>query len=216
MSRRLSPAKERILFLIKLRGPLTTDQLAEATGVTPAGVRRHLADLEHQKLVTFVEQRGQVGRPARKWQLVDNDVVNAWFPDGHAALTVSLLTSAEETLGEAAVESMLAKRASSQLAAYGDRLDGDSELGDRVATLAELRTGEGYMAEWSEEGDGAYRLVENHCPVCAAATICPGLCRSELELFRRFFGPDVTVERDEYLLDGDRRCGYAIRPVARS
>ena len=216
MSRRLTPAKERLLFLLKLRGPLTTEQLAEATEVTPAGVRQHLADLEGQELVTFVEQRGQVGRPARKWQLVDNAVVNAWFPDGHADLAVSLLRSTEETLGEDAVESMLAQRASRQLAAYGDRIDGDAELGEQVATLAELRTREGYMAEWSEDGEGAYRLVENHCPVCAAATICPGLCRSELDLFRQFFGPEVTVERDEYLLDGDRRCGYAIRPGVRS
>jgi predicted ArsR family transcriptional regulator len=216
MSRRVTPAKERLLFLLKLRGPLTTEQLAEATEVTPAGVRQHLADLERQKLVSFVEQRGQVGRPARKWQLVDNDIVNAWFPDRHADLSVSLLRSAEELLGEDAVGSMLAQRTSRQLAAYGDRAGDTAELGEKVATLAELRTGEGYMAEWSEEDEGAYRLVENHCPVCAAATVCPGLCRSELDLFRRFFGPDVTVERDEYLLDGDRRCGYAIRPSLRS
>ena len=56
-------------------------------------------------------------------------------------------------------------------------------------------------------------LVEHHCPICTAATACPGFCRSELELFRDTLGPDVTVERTAHILAGDVRCAYLIRPV---
>jgi predicted ArsR family transcriptional regulator len=67
------------------------------------------------------------------------------------------------------------------------------------------------MAEWSRAADGSLRLIENHCPICAAAEVCTGLCDGELALFESVLGPKVTVERTEYLLDGDRRCTYAIR-----
>jgi predicted ArsR family transcriptional regulator len=53
-------------------------------------------------------------------------------------------------------------------------------------------------------------LVEHHCPICEAAGACPGLCRTELELFREALGDDVTVERTQHLLGGDTRCAYRV------
>jgi predicted ArsR family transcriptional regulator len=78
-----------------------------------------------------------------------------------------------------------------------------------VARLAKIRAREGYMAEWRRDGDG-FLLVENHCPICAAATACQGFCRSELEIFRDALGGDAEVERVEHLLAGARRCAYRI------
>ncbi|HMB67873.1 MAG TPA: MarR family transcriptional regulator, partial [bacterium] len=80
----------------------------------------------------------------------------------------------------------------------------------RVAALARIRREEGYLAEWRRERGGSLLLVENHCPICAAARACAGLCRNELELFRTVLGPDVKVERIEYLLEGGRRCAYRV------
>ena len=83
-------------------------------------------------------------------------------------------------------------------------------LSEKVAALAAIRREEGYMAEWSRLANGTLRLVENHCPICAAAETCVGLCDGEMALFQRVLGPRVTIERTEYLLDGDRRCTYEI------
>jgi predicted ArsR family transcriptional regulator len=48
----------------------------------------------------------------------------------------------------------------------------------------------------------------------------PGLCRSELAIFRAVLGADVTVERTDHILAGARRCAYRIgmrqRPGRRS
>jgi predicted ArsR family transcriptional regulator len=79
-----------------------------------------------------------------------------------------------------------------------------------VAKLAELRSEEGYMADWRVLPDGSYVLSENHCPICAAARLCQGFCRSELAVFRSALGPSVTVERAEHILLGARRCAYRI------
>jgi predicted ArsR family transcriptional regulator len=86
----------------------------------------------------------------------------------------------------------------------------DAPIEERVAALAKLRREEGYMADWSAEADGSFRLIENHCPICAAATLCQGFCRDELELFRETLGPDVVVEREEHILADARRCAYRV------
>jgi predicted ArsR family transcriptional regulator len=67
------------------------------------------------------------------------------------------------------------------------------------------------MAEWRTDDDGSLLLVENHCPICAAAATCQGFCRSELEVFQDVLGPSVAIERIEHILAGARRCAYRIR-----
>jgi predicted ArsR family transcriptional regulator len=37
------------------------------------------------------------------------------------------------------------------------------------------------------------RLVENHCPICAAAKECVKLCQGELELFQKALGESVVA-----------------------
>jgi len=83
----------------------------------------------------------------------------------------------------------------------------------RAERLARLRTAEGYVAEVVPDGRNSVVLVEHHCPICDAATTCQGLCRGELELFRRVLGTGVTVTRTEHLLSGDLRCAYRLTPA---
>jgi predicted ArsR family transcriptional regulator len=91
---------------------------------------------------------------------------------------------------------------------YREALAGSRSLRERLTRLAELRSREGYMASVVREARGRYLLVEDHCPVCAAARACQGFCRAELEVFRRVL--DADVERTEYLLEGARRCAYRV------
>jgi predicted ArsR family transcriptional regulator len=67
------------------------------------------------------------------------------------------------------------------------------------------------MAEVVEAPDGAgWLLVENHCPICAAAALSPGLCRAELRAFQEALGPGAHVERTEHIVAGARRCAYRV------
>jgi predicted ArsR family transcriptional regulator len=68
------------------------------------------------------------------------------------------------------------------------------------------------MAEAKKAGD-ALLLLENHCPVCEAASACIRLCDRELELFQTVLGDGVAVTRVEHIQAGARRCAYRITPV---
>ncbi|HEU4642678.1 MAG TPA: metalloregulator ArsR/SmtB family transcription factor [Gemmatimonadaceae bacterium] len=203
---------ERVLGLLKTRGPQTAATLGEALRISGEAVRQQLARLAGEGLVDASAEPAGVGRPARVWRLTDAG--HRRFPDRHAELAAQLLTSIRRELGEEALGVVLAARERDVRAAYESELRGAATLGERVARLAEIRTREGYMAEWREEGPGAFLLIENHCPIGAAATVCQGFCGVELDVFRAVLGRDATVERAEHIPTGTRRCVYRITSAA--
>lgn len=207
MDTRATPrTADRLLLLLKTHGAMTTAALARALGISVPAVRQHL---QAQADSVVSEERSEgVGRPARWWRL--SEAAQTKFPDTHAELTVRILESIEGTLGPAALDAVVQARFEHTLSAYRDRLTGLSTLRGRVQRLARIRSEEGYMAEALRDGQD-WILVEHHCPICAAATACQGFCRKELELFRTVLGPEVQVERTEYLLEGGERCAYRIR-----
>lgn len=202
---------EHTLFLLKMRGPQTAQQLAALLDITSMGARRQLEVAQEKGLLVFEDVADKVGRPSRRWQL--SEAGHARFPDRHADLTLELIAQVKTLFGEAGLDKLIAAREQSSEAAYRKLIDGDSDLLQRVNTLALVRDGEGYMANAEAQDDGSVLLVENHCPICAAATSCQNFCRSELAIFQRVLGEDCTVERSEHLLDGGRRCVYKITPV---
>ena len=201
-------SENRILRFLKFRGPQTTVTIARHLKMTLPGARKHLTSLLAAKLVSFADASGDVGRPKRSWALTA--LADKRFPDTHAVLTLEMIGAVRRVFGEAGLDRLIAARESDAEGRYDAALSGLGEMGKKVAKLAELRSSEGYMADWQALSDGAFLLAENHCPICAAARICQGFCRSELEVFQRALGNSVKVERIEHILAGARRCAYRI------
>lgn len=194
---------------LKMYGPQTAAGLGKKLGTTGEAARQHLVRLADEGLVKADSKPSGVGRPKQNWDLTP--AAQSRFPDTHAALTVQILETVRATLGDSALDAIIARRESETRAAYEATLSDRASLREKVAALADLRSSEGYMATWQESEDGSILLVENHCPICAAATACQGFCRAELQVFRAVLGPSVSVERAEHIIDGGRRCTYTIR-----
>ena len=205
---RQSPAN-RILILIKTDGPQLAAAIGDALGISGEAARQQLTKMAEEGLVEPITVAGAGrGRPRQLWHLTAAG--NRQFPDGHAELTANLLGTLVEQLGTAALDAVISAREVETLKRYREELSNTGELAARVEGLAAIRTREGYMADHWREPDGSLMLVENHCPICAAATACAGFCRSELETFRAVLGAEV--ERSEHILLGARRCAYRITP----
>jgi predicted ArsR family transcriptional regulator len=200
---------DRLLFLLKTRGPSTAAALAKSLRITATGARQHLARLAGAGLVTHADERLAVGRPKRHWRLTAK--AGARFPDSHAQMTVEILAAVRKVFGEAGLDRLIGRRERETLARYRDAMRGARSLAERARRLAALRTEEGYMAACAAQADGSLLLIENHCPVCAAARACQGLCRSELAVFRAVLA-GAAVERTDHILAGARRCAYRIAP----
>ena len=201
---------DRILYLLKTRGDRSAAQLAAELGMTSMGARQHLAALHEAGLVAFTLVSAGRGRPGRLWSLTLAG--DARFPDRHADVSVMLIEQVRSQLGEAALDAVISAHETHQKALYAWALEGARGGADVMLRLAQLRTSEGYMAQASELENGEWLLVENHCPICAAAAACQGFCRAELSVFRHLLAPYGEISREEHLLEGARRCAYRFRP----
>ena len=206
-------SREAILDMLKRRGPLTATEIAETLSLTAMAVRQHLYALQAETLVAYSAQPRPIGRPAKLWRLTEAS--DRFFPDAHAELTVDLIAAVREAFGAEGMDRLLAIRTRDQIAAYGQRIGGRRALAERLEALAAIRSEEGYMAEVQKAEDGAFLLIENHCPICHAAAACTGLCAAELSVFQAVLGEDVEVRRSDHILAGARRCAYVVTPLDR-
>ncbi|MBT9501847.1 MAG: transcriptional regulator [Burkholderiaceae bacterium] len=206
----MNNTSDQILYTLKSRGPQGAQVVAEACGLSAMGARKQLLALDGAGLVASHEEVHGVGRPARLWQLTEAG--HARFPDRHGELAVQLIAQVSALLGPQALQALINQRQTDAQASYEAGLAGAKTLAQRVQGLAKKRAEEGYMARAEREGK-TWLLIEDHCPICAAATTCQGFCQSELELFQNCLGDTVKVERSEHLLTGARRCVYRIQPV---
>jgi predicted ArsR family transcriptional regulator len=202
--------KRAVLDYLKRKGPSDAGDIAAELGVTAMAVRQHLYALEDEGLVSFAAGSAQGrGRPPKLWRL--EQPANAAFPDAHAELSAELIANIKEVFGERGLTKLIEMRTKHQIAEYRAALGQAGSLKERIKRLARLRTAAGYMADVQIDGD-SYLLVENHCPICKAASACSGLCRQELEVFQAALGPEAAIERTDHILAGARRCAYRVRP----
>jgi len=226
---------EKILSLLKVEGALTAKVLASELGLTTMGVRQHLQALEEDGDICFEDKKAVRGRPTRYWSLTVQS--NSHFSDRHEELTVQLIDSVKVIFGDDGLEQLIEHREQTSFALYSDRLADKPDLLGKLEALAELRCEEGYMATvvFHDDNDdicvengndeetaaaepvdvnAVYWLMENHCPICAAASKCLNFCRSELNLFQTLLAGIARVEREEHIVEGARRCAYKVTALA--
>jgi predicted ArsR family transcriptional regulator len=226
---------EKILQLLKTKGQQTSQQLADWLGITMMGARKHLLNLAEQGLVVAATDQSATtttvmgsgrGRPQQYWRLTKTG--HQYFPDRHADVSLQLIDGVRQLFGAAGLEQLIQQREQQQQLLYLEKLSNFGDLAAKVQQLAELRQQEGYLAEAyllapqpvgshkqdQDSPNSSWVLVEHHCPICAAATLCQNFCRSELELFRACVAGLATVERTEHLLTAGSRCAYLFSPLS--
>ena len=202
---------DKIIQLLKLHGPLTAKTLAEELALTTMGVRQHLQALEDAGDVDIEDRVEGRGRPTRYWGLTEQSRTH--FADRHSELSLQLIDSVKMIFGDQGLDKLIEHREQTALQQYRSAMHGMTDIASRLTKLVELRTLEGYMAT-QEQADGVFWLLENHCPICSAATKCQNFCRSELQQFQQLFADIATVSREDHIIDGARRCAYRIAPLS--
>lgn len=204
-------SSDRILVLLKMRGEATSLLIAKELSLSKEGARKHLLNLSEENLVKTTVKSEGVGRPSTYYSLTDKGLSR--FPDTHADITVQLLRSVKKLLGDNALDLLINDREKTIYSKYAEEMEPLETIEQKLDKLSKKRSEEGYLAEWKKEGD-AYYLIENHCPICAAATECQGFCRSELHNFKQLIGPEYSIERVEYIIENDgNRCVYEIKNI---
>ncbi len=198
--------RQDILREIKWRGGASQTELAQALGLTREAVRLQIAQLEQSGLlVSEATDAHGPGRPANRWVLTAAG--EEAFPKFYDALTVNLLKTMGEKLGEEGLREVLTELTDRQVAAWQPRLDGKS-LDKRIDALRGLYFDKDPFTSVERDHDGAM-LIEHNCPYLSAAMDEPRLCSVTLSTMKRLLG--VKVERTERFQHGDGRCVFRVR-----
>lgn len=202
----ISPAERRVLTCLKLIGRCEVKAIARSLQVTTMAVRRHLAVLEKAGLVkTTLERRG-VGRPHYVYSLSAS--ADALFPKEYGMLASNLIRSIVELDGETKLARIFEHMKEATVARYSSRMAG-KPLRGRVAEMAKIMTGAGYMAEWEQLDRRTFQITEHNCAIARVAQQCQHACGCELSMFRELL--QATVSRQEHIVAGDRCCRYIVQ-----
>jgi iron-sulfur cluster biosynthesis transcriptional regulator SufR len=199
--------RRRILMLLKDKGDLTADELAEALGISAVAVRRHLTKLEGDQLVMYHEVQRGMGRPSFVYRL--GEAAASFFPRRYEELAVNVLETIRELYGREAIDAIFQMRTSHMIDSYRRKISGPT-FDSRLAQLTRLREADGYMSTWESGQDGVFILREANCPIFHVAEGCDTACAHDMALLTNVLEADVV--RTGHLARGDGACCYEIRP----
>lgn len=178
----------RVLALLR-RNEMTTDELAEAVGLTDNAIRAHLATLERDGLVQSRGERrdGRVGKPATLYQISPD--AEPLFSKAYLPLLTTLLAALGARLGAEELSGLLAD-VGSRLADGLTRPSGD--LASRAQAASTLLNQLGGLSSVEEVEPGARYLIQARgCPVGVAVKERPEVCEAIVTLLSELTGAEV-------------------------
>ncbi len=199
------------MVALKRRGEASAEELAEALGITPSGVRQHLAALRASGVVASRQERGRPGRPTDLYH--STDVAEAVLSNASVDLSVELLKHIEKEDPQL-VSRIFERRQRQRVEQVRTQLAGKN-FDEKISLLAGMLDQEGYLADFDELPGSAYRLTLHSCAIWRVASWYPQACTTELEFLREVL-PEAEVERVAHKVAGAYACGYEIRlPAAK-
>ncbi|MBW3534614.1 MAG: ArsR family transcriptional regulator [Gemmatimonadetes bacterium] len=202
-------ARREIIRLLKRRGPLPVEDIADHLEVTVSGARQHLSSLERDGVVTYQRLRQGPGRPRHFYELTERG--DALFPRRYAELLNELLGYVRES-DPSLVDRVFTRRAQRRAEASRGRIVGGT-LEERVREVARLLDEEGYYPQLESLENGGWRVVVRNCPVRALGERYTSACAGEVTFLRRLL-PTDDVRRTGHILNGQPFCAYEIHPGA--
>ncbi|MGE8206967.1 helix-turn-helix transcriptional regulator [Heyndrickxia sp. NPDC080065] len=205
--KKISSTKDEILYLLKRYKKLSVVDLESHLEITGMAVRRHLNNLENDRLIHSETIRKNMGRPVQVYSLTKDG--EGLFPKSYSNITVEFLEDIEKINGMEMIDVLFQNRETRLENKYKDRI-GHLNLKDRVAELTEIQNENGYMVEWDEKDDGTFEIIEYNCPIFEVARKYPKACSCEHSLFQKVLKTS-DIEQVCCMSKGGDHCKYVIK-----
>jgi len=202
--------RRRVLQLVASDGPVTAAELAVRLGLTSAGVRRHLAQLEEDGHIAVHRAAGlqapvRRGRPARAYVVTAGGQAELY--DAYSDVALQALRHLRAVGGKAAVEEFAAERSDDVVRRVRPRITAEAPA-ERAAQLASALSDEGYAASLRPVPAATLvpiaQLCQGHCPVQHVASEFPEICEAEGRAFAELLG--THVQRLATIAGGAHAC----------
>jgi DeoR family transcriptional regulator, suf operon transcriptional repressor len=191
-----------LLDLLRIAGPLSVTELADAMEVTATAVRQRLTRLLAQMMIQRDAVRAGRGRPKHRYWLTEKGVrqTGSNFTDLAVALWREF-----RTLGDDSLRREMLRRISRALASgYADQIQGTTSA-ERLQSLANLLVQRRIPASVEQTGR-LPTLTAHACPYPNLAEEDRSICQMERMLFSELVGNDVRLTQCR--LDGGDACQF--------
>ncbi len=200
-----NPTREKIILLIKRKGPMSIDDLTKELNITSMGIRQHLLSLERRGLIDYVTKRQGIGRPAFLYKLTDK--ADELFPKTYDKFVINLIKDIEKNNGREKIDEIFKWRKNRLLKDIKEVLSDKKTIHDKVYGVKDYLEAEGYFAELSDSNNH-YSLKIFNCPIYKLAIEFKDACRYDLQMFKDILGKEVN--RQECIIEGHPSCTYII------
>jgi predicted ArsR family transcriptional regulator len=200
-----NPTREKIILLLKRKGPTSIDDLSRELDITSMGIRQHLLSLERRGLINYITKRQGIGRPAFLYKLTEK--ADELFPKMYDKFLVNLFKDIEKHEGRDKVDEIFKWRKTRLLRDAREALADKKTMIEKINGLKERLDFEGYLSELSDTNNH-YNLKLYNCPVFKLANEFREMCRHDLQMFRDLLGKEVS--REACITEGNPSCSYTI------
>ena len=205
--------KAQILRLLQGWGEATVAQLAQALGMSPAAVRRHLDGLRAEGLAEVRPQRHAIGRPSFLFYATEQ--AEELSSGGYSRLLGRMFRGLsdlrpEDVNGQPGKEVLgrVFEGVAEDLAEqYGPQVAGKT-LEERVPQATRALEAEGILDHWNESPDG-FRLTNTACPYRRAALATGQACAADRLAIQLLLGR--PVEQVGRVVEGHPNCEYIVK-----
>jgi len=203
----LGEQRATIVEHLRRNGDATVSELAVRLEVSEVAVRRHLAVLAAEDLVTSEVIGGARGRPAARYRLTAT--AGRLFPHRYDRFATEVLDYLDAQHGRAGLLAFLRWRVDREAEGLREAVTAE-DLHARLQQLADALSEAGFDASVSEDGE-SFTLVQDHCAIYDVAKEHPEVCSYEAATFSKVLGSDVQLSRRETLAGGASACVCTVR-----
>ncbi len=192
-----------LLDLIRIAGPLSVTELADAMEVTATAVRQRLTRLMGQSMIEREAIRAGRGRPKHRYSLTDKGLrqTGSNFTDLALALWREIRAAGDENLGRDVL-----RRISRALASgYAAQIQGSTPA-ERLQSLAELLNQRRLPVTIGSTRDNQSTLTAHACPYPNLAEEDQSICQTEKMMFSELIGSEL--ELTQCRLNGGGDCRF--------
>ena len=186
----------------------TAAELAELLRISEVAVRRHLAVLAGEDLITSEAVGGARGRPAARYRLTS--AAGRLFPHRYDHFATEVLDFLDTQHGRDGLLAFLRWRVDREVDGLREAVTAE-DLHTRLEQLADALSAAGFEASVSEDGE-SFTLVQDHCAIYDVAKDHPEVCAYEAATFSKVLGGDVQLSRRQTLAGGSAACVCTVRP----
>jgi predicted ArsR family transcriptional regulator len=204
-----NPTREKIILLLKKRGPMAIDELSKELSITSMGIRQHLLSLERRGLIEYMTKRQGIGRPAFLYKLTAK--ADDLFPKEYDKFMVNLFHDIEKNDGREKIDEILKWRRNRIVRDAREVLADKKSIGEKIYALRDILEADGYFPEISESNTH-YILKLFNCPIFKLASEYKEVCRHDLQMFREMIGKDLI--REGCINSGNPSCTYTLPKTA--